>query len=101
VSPSRASSKVRGYPRPLVAAVDRQSNHVVVRLRGCLTLRDIPRVRETAIKSLLDTGRVVIDLAGRPIDINTPSGRGLHLATAVADSWSAAQHPDGKQSGST
>jgi anti-sigma regulatory factor (Ser/Thr protein kinase) len=29
-----------------------------------LNLREIPRVREVAVKSLLDTGRVVIDLSG-------------------------------------
>lgn len=61
--PRRASSKVGGYPRPLVVDVDHRDDPVVVRLRGCLTLREIPRVHEAAVKSLLDTGRVLIDLS--------------------------------------
>jgi anti-sigma regulatory factor (Ser/Thr protein kinase) len=32
----------------------------------------------------------------RPIDIDVPGGRGLHLVTAVAHSWGTTQHPDGK-----
>jgi anti-sigma regulatory factor (Ser/Thr protein kinase) len=32
----------------------------------------------------------------RPTEIDTPGGRGLHLITAVAHSWGATQHPDGK-----
>jgi anti-sigma regulatory factor (Ser/Thr protein kinase) len=47
-----------------MVAVEKRCDHVVVRLRGRLTLHDVPRVREAAVKSLLDTGRVVIDLSG-------------------------------------
>ncbi|HKS51046.1 MAG TPA: hypothetical protein VJS67_04180 [Pseudonocardiaceae bacterium] len=43
--------------------MDEQCDHVVVRLAGRLTLQDIPRVRDAAVKSLLNTGRVIIDLA--------------------------------------
>jgi anti-sigma regulatory factor (Ser/Thr protein kinase) len=32
----------------------------------------------------------------RPIDIAAPRGRGLHLVTAVTDTWAVDQHPDGK-----
>jgi anti-sigma regulatory factor (Ser/Thr protein kinase) len=32
----------------------------------------------------------------RPTEIDAPGGRGLHLVTAVARSWGATQHPDGK-----
>ncbi|MBV8992385.1 MAG: ATP-binding protein, partial [Pseudonocardiales bacterium] len=32
----------------------------------------------------------------RPIDIAARHGRGLHLVAAMADTWGADQHPDGK-----
>jgi anti-sigma regulatory factor (Ser/Thr protein kinase) len=32
----------------------------------------------------------------RPIDIAAPHGRGLHLVAAMAHTWGADQHPDGK-----
>lgn len=32
----------------------------------------------------------------QPIDIAALSGRGLHLVAAVAHTWGADQHPDGK-----
>jgi hypothetical protein len=46
-----------------MVTVDKRCDHVAVRLDGRLTLQDIPRVREAAVKSLLNTGRVVIDLS--------------------------------------
>jgi anti-sigma regulatory factor (Ser/Thr protein kinase)/anti-anti-sigma regulatory factor len=32
----------------------------------------------------------------RPIDINAPHGRGLHLVAALAQTWGTDPHPDGK-----
>lgn len=51
-------------PRDLAIKIHKQVDHVVIELRGCLHLRTVPRVREAAAKSLLGTGRVLIDLSG-------------------------------------
>ena len=59
-----ANTSVGRPRRPLRVAIDQRDEHVLVRLRGTLTLHDVPRVREAVVKSLLDTGRVVIDLSG-------------------------------------
>ena len=50
-------------PEELVIGVRQELDHVILRLRGWLSLRSIPRIREAAVKSLLDTGRVLIDLS--------------------------------------
>lgn len=47
----------------LVVAVHEELDYLVLRLEGCLSLRNIPRVREAALKSLRDKGRVLIDLS--------------------------------------
>jgi len=49
--------------RGLVIDVEVEADYVVVRVCGRLSLRTIPRVRETAIKTLLSAGRVVVDLS--------------------------------------
>jgi anti-sigma regulatory factor (Ser/Thr protein kinase) len=51
-------------PDEFVVNVHEELDHVILRLRGSLSLRNIPRVREAAVKSLLNTGRVLIDLSG-------------------------------------
>jgi anti-sigma regulatory factor (Ser/Thr protein kinase) len=73
-----------------VVEVDHRDDVVVVRLRGCLSLREIPRIREAAVKSLLDTGRVLIDLSRlrcrQPALVSVfPS------ALAVAGGWPSAR----------
>jgi anti-sigma regulatory factor (Ser/Thr protein kinase) len=50
-------------PEDLVIGVHKHLNYVRLRLRGCLSLRNVPRVREVTVKSLLDSGRVLIDLS--------------------------------------
>lgn len=70
--------------------MDEQCDHVVVRLDGRLTLQDIPRVREAAVKSLLNTGRVVIDLSEmhcRQAALVTV----FPTALALAGGWSGAR----------
>lgn len=47
----------------LVVGVQEHLDHVLLRLRGCLSLRNVPRVREATVKSLLDRGRVLIDVS--------------------------------------
>ncbi len=54
---------VEPMSRGLVINLCNQVDHVVIELRGGLHLRDVPRVREAAAKSLLGTGRVLIDLS--------------------------------------
>jgi anti-sigma regulatory factor (Ser/Thr protein kinase) len=46
-----------------VVGVHEHLDHVRLRLRGCLSLRSVPRVREVTVKSLLGTSRVLIDLS--------------------------------------
>lgn len=64
MQPCGASSKVGGPRRRLRVVVDQRGDHIVVRFRGYLTLEDVPRVRDAVVKSLLDIGRVLIDLSG-------------------------------------
>jgi anti-sigma regulatory factor (Ser/Thr protein kinase) len=59
-----ANTTVGRSRRPLRVAVDQRDDHVVIRLRGNLTLHDVPRVRDAVVKLLVNTGRVVIDLSG-------------------------------------
>jgi anti-sigma regulatory factor (Ser/Thr protein kinase) len=47
----------------LVVAVHEELDYVVLRLGGCLSRRNVPRVREAALESLRDKGRVLIDLS--------------------------------------
>jgi anti-sigma regulatory factor (Ser/Thr protein kinase) len=47
----------------LVVGVHEHLDHIQLRLRGCLSLRNVPRVREVTLKSLLGIGRVLIDLS--------------------------------------
>ena len=47
----------------LIIRVRNELDHVTLTLRGRLTLRSVPRVRETVVKWLLGTGRVLIDVS--------------------------------------
>lgn len=47
----------------LIIRVCDEFDHVTLRLRGRLTLRSVPQVREATVKWLLNTGQVVIDLS--------------------------------------
>jgi anti-sigma regulatory factor (Ser/Thr protein kinase) len=47
----------------LVVAVHEELDYVVLRLGGCLSRRNIPRVRQAALTSLRGKGRVLIDLS--------------------------------------
>ncbi|MDQ3764217.1 MAG: ATP-binding protein [Actinomycetota bacterium] len=51
-------------PDELVVGVHEELGHMVLRLRGRLSLQSIPQVREAAVKLLHDTGRVLIDVSG-------------------------------------
>ena len=46
-----------------MVGVHKHLDHVLLRLRGCLSLRNVPRVREATVKSLLDRCRVLIDVS--------------------------------------
>lgn len=50
-------------PDGLVIEMRKGLDHVVLRLSGRLSLRTVPRVREIVVKSLLDVGRVVINVS--------------------------------------
>ncbi|MGH3821403.1 MAG: ATP-binding protein [Pseudonocardiaceae bacterium] len=50
-------------PDNLAIQVREESDHIVLRLSGRLSLRTIPRVRQITVKSLLSAGRVVINLS--------------------------------------
>jgi hypothetical protein len=76
-------------PGDLVVGVQQELDHVVLRLRGCLFLRNVPRVRETTVKTLLSTGRVLIDLSR----LRSPQGALVTVfptALAGAGGWPAA-----------
>jgi hypothetical protein len=70
--------------------VDKQGDHVMIWLDGPLTLHDIPHVREATVKSLLNTGRVIIDLSKmhcrRPALVTV-----FPTALTLAGGWPAAR----------
>jgi anti-sigma regulatory factor (Ser/Thr protein kinase)/anti-anti-sigma regulatory factor len=47
----------------LAIQVHEELDYLMLQLSGQLSLRNVPRVREAAIKSLLSTGRVLVDLS--------------------------------------
>jgi anti-sigma regulatory factor (Ser/Thr protein kinase)/ABC-type transporter Mla MlaB component len=47
----------------LIIRVRKELDHVTLTLRGRLTLRSVPEVREAAVKWLLGTGQVLIDVS--------------------------------------
>jgi anti-sigma regulatory factor (Ser/Thr protein kinase)/anti-anti-sigma regulatory factor len=51
-------------PDGLMIDVRQKADHVVLRLAGRLSLRTVPRAREITVKSLLNSGRVVINVSG-------------------------------------
>ncbi|MDQ3763097.1 MAG: ATP-binding protein [Actinomycetota bacterium] len=65
-------------------------DHRVLRLRGRLRLQNVPRVREAAVKSLLDTGRVLIDLSGLRC-AQAPFLAVFPTALGLAGGWPAAR----------
>lgn len=74
----------------LMVGVHHELDHVVIRLGGCLTLRNIPRVREAALKYLLGSGRVLIDLSC----LRSPHATFVTVfpaALAVAGGWPSAR----------
>lgn len=50
-------------PDDLVIRVRNELHYVILRLRGFLTLRSVPRLREATVKWLLGTGGVLIDVS--------------------------------------
>lgn len=77
-------------PEDLVVGVHEHLDHVRLRLRGCLSLRSVPRVREATVKSLLGTGRVLIDLSRlrctQPAFVTV-----FPTALAIAGGWPSAR----------
>lgn len=63
LEPSNARKLVK-VPDDVVIRVRNELDHVLLRLRGRLILRSVPRLREAMVKSLLGTGHVLIDLSG-------------------------------------
>lgn len=77
-------------PDDLVIRARNELDYVLLRLRGHLTLRSVPRVREATVKSLLDTGRVLIDLSG----LRTPHSAMVTVfptALSLAGGWPSAR----------
>lgn len=74
----------------LVIGVRDELDYVLLRLRGRLTLRSVPRVRETTVKALLRTGRVLINLSG----LRAPQasiGTVFPTALSLAGGWPSAR----------
>ena len=77
-------------PEDLVVGVHKHFDYVRLRLRGCLSLRNVPRVREVTVKSLLDSGRVLIDLS--PLRCTQPAFVTVFpTALANAGGWPSAR----------
>lgn len=77
-------------PDELLVSVHKEPDHVILRLRGRLSLHNVGRVRETAIKLLLGTGRVLVDLSG----VRSPGETFVAIfptALALAGGWPAAR----------
>jgi anti-sigma regulatory factor (Ser/Thr protein kinase) len=74
----------------LLIDVHEELDHAIVRLRGRLSLHNVPRVRETAVKSLLGAGRVLIDLSllrsSQPAFVTV-----FPTALAIAGGWPSAR----------
>ncbi|MFY9805668.1 MAG: ATP-binding protein [Pseudonocardiaceae bacterium] len=77
-------------PEDLLVSVHQGLDHVLIRLRGRLSLRNVPRIRETTVKTLLGTGRVVIDLS-RLRSHQSAFVTVFPTALAVAGGWPAAR----------
>jgi anti-sigma regulatory factor (Ser/Thr protein kinase) len=74
----------------LVVGVHEHLDYVRLRLRGCLSLRNVPRIREVTVKSLLDSGRVLIDLS--PLRCTQPAFVTVFpTALANAGGWPSAR----------
>jgi anti-sigma regulatory factor (Ser/Thr protein kinase)/anti-anti-sigma regulatory factor len=74
----------------LVVRVHEDFDDVVIRLSGCLTLRNIPRVREAALKYLLGSGRVLIDVSSLR-SLQTSFVTVFPAVLAVAGGWPSAR----------
>jgi anti-sigma regulatory factor (Ser/Thr protein kinase) len=77
-------------PEDLVVGVHEHLDYIRLRLRGCLSLRSVPRVREVTVKSLLGNGRVLIDLSRlhctQPAFVTV-----FPTALAIAGGWPSAR----------
>jgi anti-sigma regulatory factor (Ser/Thr protein kinase) len=74
----------------LVVEVHEALGHAVLQLSGQLSLRTAPKVRQAVVKSLLDAGRVVIDVSR----LRTPQAAFLSVfpaALSAAGGWPAAR----------
>jgi anti-sigma regulatory factor (Ser/Thr protein kinase)/anti-anti-sigma regulatory factor len=74
----------------LVVAVHEELDYAVLRLGGCLSLRNVPRVREAALKLLQSKGRVLIDLS-RLRSRQTTFVTVFPAVLAVAGGWPSAR----------
>lgn len=74
----------------LVVAAHEELDYVVLRLGGCLSVRNIPRVREAALKLLQSKGRVLIDLS-RLRSRQTAFVTVFPTVLAVAGGWPSAR----------
>ncbi|MBV9164470.1 MAG: ATP-binding protein [Pseudonocardiales bacterium] len=74
----------------LMIGIREEPDHVILRLRGRLSLQNVPRVREATVKSLLGTGRVLIDLS-RLRSSPTTFVTVFPAALAVAGGWPSAR----------
>jgi anti-sigma regulatory factor (Ser/Thr protein kinase) len=74
----------------LVAVHEEELDYAVLRLRGCLSLRTIPQVREAALKLLRNKGRVLIDLS-RLRSRQTAFVTVFPAVLAVAGGWPSAR----------
>jgi anti-sigma regulatory factor (Ser/Thr protein kinase)/anti-anti-sigma regulatory factor len=85
-----SATLVEPMAHDLVIDVEKEVDHVILRPRGELSLRTIPRVREAAVKALLGTGRVLIDLS-RVCSTRTALVTVFPAALAAAGGWPAAR----------
>ncbi|MDQ3899085.1 MAG: ATP-binding protein [Actinomycetota bacterium] len=74
----------------LIIRVCDEFDHVTLTLRGRLTLRSVPQVREATVKWLLSTGQVVIDLS-RLRATQTAMVTVFPTALDVAGGWPSAR----------
>lgn len=87
---SQRSTVVVPMSHHLMVEANEELDHVVVQLHGYLSLRNNPRVREVAVKSLLSAGRVLIDLS----DLRSAQTAFLSVfpsALAAAGGWPSAR----------
>lgn len=90
VDRSRAVDLVDVMPDELVVRIHEELDHIILRPRGRLSLHNVSRLREAAIKSLLSTGCVLVDLSC----LRSRQGTFVTVfptALAVAGGWPSAR----------